>query len=115
MVVIWRPSLDNRWKSVFLETSRGNISWGRATIYYYPTTVAWDDVISINIPWLETRIIDLSILPSSWVNTQIMIENDELNLWDSIDVEIFLSDKWWNLVDGSNVVNLSYDDENLEI
>jgi len=114
LIVLGQVYKNADWEDAFYQTSKSYMSGGVATVYYYPTTVAWDDIITINIPWLENRVIDLSVLPSTWVNTQILLESNVLNLWDTMDVEILLSDKWWNLVDWLNKLPLLYDSEQLE-
>ena len=114
LVVIWKVEKNEKWENVFFETSKNYMVDGHVTVYYYPTTEAWDDIISIDIPWLDTRMIDLSILPATLKNVLIVPEKDVIELWDSINVELFLSDVWWNLVDGLNTVDLQFDDDKIE-
>ena len=114
LVYIWEVKKDDDWKNMFFETSKSYISGGKVTMYYYPTTVAWDDVIKIDIPWLETRKINLSIKPAGLDSSQLVLQKDVLDLWDSMYVELFLSDKWWNLIDSSDSYTLLYDEDKIE-
>ena len=114
LVYIWQIQKDWSGNEVFFETSKNYLSGGRATIYYYPTTVAWEEVINIDIPWMETRKLNLSIKPADWVGTQLVLEKDKLDLWDTMYIELFLSDKWWNLVDSTNGVGIRYDEDKIE-
>ena len=116
LVRIWQVQKDVDWKTdVFLETSKNYISGGKVTIYFYPTTVAGEDVINIDIPWLETRIINLSIKPNVNVaNIETVLEKDVLDLWDTMNFELFLADKWWNLIDHLEVVWIYYDEDKIE-
>ena len=114
LVVVWQ--VQDEWTGWlrFMETARNYMSWGHAVIYYYPTTVAWNDIINIDVPWLDTRIINLSILPWELANVQISLEKDVLDLWDEMNVELFLSDVWGNLVNNPEVVTLFFDEEKIE-
>ena len=115
LVYVWQIQKDEDWKEVFFETSKNYISWGKATIYYYPTTVAWEEKINIDIPWLETRVINLSIKPNELVaDIQTVLEKDVLDLNDTMYFELFLSDKWWNLIDHDEVVWIFYDEDKIE-
>ena len=114
LVVVWEVQKKEDWKQIFFETSRNYISGGHVTVYYYPTTVAWNDIISIDIPWLNLHTINLSIQPSKWSKTQIIPEKDIISMWDETYVEFFLSDVWWNLIHGQNPINVCYDNEKIE-
>ena len=113
LVVVWQVQQKD-WDEIFFETSKNYMSEWRATVYYYMTTVAGNDVIKINIPWLDTRFINLSIKPAPLDNVQVTLEKDVLNLWETMDVELFLSDVWGNLVDQSYTVNIKYDDDRID-
>ena len=114
LVYVWQVQKDEEWNDVFFETSKNYISWWMATIFYYPSTVAWEEVINIDIPWLETRVINLSIKPAPLANMQLVLEKDVLDLWDTMDIELFLSDSWWNLIDSNKVVSIYYDEDKVE-
>jgi len=114
LVYVWQVQKDEEWNDVFFETSKNYISWWMATIFYYPSTVAWEEVINIDIPWLETRVINLSIKPAPLANMQLVLEKNVLDLWDTMDIELFLSDSWWNLIDSNKVVSIYYDEDKVE-
>ena len=114
LVYIWQVQKDENWNEIFFETSKSYISEGKATIYYYPSTVAWEDVISIDIPWLETRKINLSVKPAPLHSSQLVLGKNVLYLWDMMNVELFLSDKWWNLIDSDGDYMLFYDDDKIQ-
>ena len=114
LVYVWQVQKDWSWNDVFFETSKNYMSWGKVTVYFYPTTVAWDEVINIDIPGLETRVINLAIKPAGLYDTQLVLQKDVLYLWDTMDVELFLSDKWWNLIDSGGYYKLYYDEDKIE-
>ena len=115
LVYIWQVQKDENWVESFFETSKNYLSWGKATVYYYPSTVAWDEIIKIDIPWLETRTINLSIKPNENVaNIETVLEKDVLNLWDTMNFELYLADKWWNLIDHLEIVWIYYDEDKIE-
>ena len=113
LFAIWKVSKQSNWKNIFTKTSKFGVSWGHALIYFYPTTSAWNDTISVNIPWLDTRLINYTVYPASSSNVKLNIENNYVELdWDAT-LEIFVSDMWWNattenitLVTDSNYVEL---------
>jgi len=114
LVVIWQVQKQENGDDMLFETSKHYMVDGHVTVYYYPTTVAWNEIINIDIPWLDTRVINLAILPSTLANVLILPEKDVVDLWKTIGLELFLSDVWWNLVDTTNIVNLAFDDEKIE-
>ncbi len=115
LVYVWQVQKDENWVESFFETSKNYLSWGKTTVYYYPSTVAWDEIIKIDIPWLETRTINLSIKPDINVaNIETVLEKDVLYLWDTMSFELYLADKWWNLIDHSEVVWIYYDEDKIE-
>ena len=114
LVVVWVVQ-SNSWSLEFRETSKSYISWWFATLYYYPTTIAWEDKINIDIPWLDVRVINLSILPGSYSDLEVVLEKDVLDLWDEMYFEIFMSDKWWNRLSGINPMSIEYDENKVEI
>ena len=116
LVVIWElRDGGNVWAWWFFETSMSYVSWGMATIYFYPTNVAWDDVINIEIPWMETRKINIKIKPWGEAKAQVVVEKNVLELWDTMWIEIFYYDRWWNLIEYLPEEWLSYDDKKIEI
>ena len=114
LVYIWELQKYENWDEMFFETSKSYLSWGKATVYYYPSTVAWDDIINIDIPWLETRKINLSIKPGPLSSSQLVLEKNVLDLWDTMNIELFLSDKWGNLIDSEWKYTLFYDEDKVE-
>ena len=114
LVYVWQIQKDEDGNEMFFETSKNYLSGGKATVYYYPSTVAWDEIIKIDIPWLETRTINLSIKPAKFANTQLVLEKDVLNLYDTMNIELFLSDKWGNLIDTNGLYTIFYDQDKIE-
>lgn len=114
LVVLWQLKKWEDWNYEFFGTSKNYISNWYATVYYYPTNVAWEDIISIEIPWLDVYQINLSIQPGELANVMIVPEREVLNQWDSMWVELFLIDAWWNLIDGTNLFKLDFDDSKIE-
>ena len=96
LVVVWQVVRQDSWDYVFSQTSKGYIKWGQAIMYYYPTTKAGNDIIDIDIPWLDKRSINLSIKPSSSSNVQFNIGNGYVKLDKMTNIELFVSDVWWN-------------------
>ena len=115
LVYIWQVQEDAKWREVFFETSKSYISWGKVEVFFYPTTVAGEEVINIDIPWLETRVIKLSIKPNENVaNIEAVLEKNVLDLWDTMDFEVFMADKWWNLIDHLEILWIYYDEDKVE-
>ena len=115
LVVAWEVHKWGSWKNEFFETSMHHMVSGHVLVYYYPTTVAWEDVIEIDIPWLESRYINLSVKPAALHTVKLKPQNDVLSLWDSMWLEIFLYDVWGNMLDWNPSVGLTYDEEKVEI
>ncbi len=113
LFVVWNVSKQD-WEYVFSETSKGYIESGHLTMYYYPTTVAGDDVLNIDIPWLDTCTIKFSILPGRYNDIKIVLENDVLNLWDEMSFELYLLDKRGNLVKWTALLGMIFDDDKIE-
>lgn len=115
LVVLWQLQKNEEWKDTFFETSKYYMSWWHVVIYYYPTKVSWNDVIKIEIPWLETRVINLSILPAPLKNIEFRLPKEVLQLWDRMTGEVFFMDKWGNLVDSNWSFTFYYDEDKIEI
>jgi hypothetical protein len=115
LLVIWGVNKQENWEYVFSESSKDYIESGHITLYYYPTTVAGDDIISIDIPWISTRTIRYSVLPGKFHDIKIALENDVLNLWDEMDFGLYLMDKRWNLVKSTNTIGIEYDEDKIEV
>lgn len=115
LVVVWEVRKWDSWKNEFFETSMHHMVSGHVVVYYYPTTVAWNDVIEIDIPWLESRYINLYVKPAPLHTVKLEPEEDVLQLWDDMWLEVFLYDVWGNILDWNQSVGLTYDDEKIEI
>mgnify|MGYP002853791363 CR=1 FL=1 len=111
LVRIWQVQKQEGWDNIFFETSKHYMSWGEVTLYYYPTTAAWDDIINIDIPWLDSRIINLEVLPAPAYWVQIIPSEYVVQVGDSIDAEVFVHDIWGNTVDANPDVILLYDED----
>ena len=102
LVTLWQVQTLENWKNNFFETSKVYMTWGHVVIYYYPTKVAWEEIINIDIPWLATRVINLTINPADSeedpIIFQVKIPNNYVKLYDTTDFELFASDVWWNPV-----------------
>ena len=96
LMVIWQVNKDGSWNDVFFETSKHNMKSGHLVLYYYPTTVAWNDAINIDIPWFDTRVVNLKINPLGASELQMGIKDGYAKLKKYTDFEIFASDEWWN-------------------
>ncbi len=107
LVVIGQVQQDDDGNDMFFDTSMNYMSSGYATIYYYPSTIAWDDVISIDIPWLDTRIINLKVYPAETATVQVNINEWYVEAGETTPFEIFVSDIRWNPVD--DTVLVTYD------
>jgi hypothetical protein len=59
-------------------------------------------------------VINLNIRPAGLSNTQLVLEKDVLDLYDTMSVELFLSDKWGNLIDTDGEYVLTYDQDKIE-
>ena len=99
LIVVWQVNKQTNWDDVFFETSKSYMKWGHVTVYYYPSTVAGDDTINIDFPWLETRVINLKVSAAKTANVQLDIESEYVKLDESMDFEIYTSDVWWNPTD----------------
>ena len=115
LVVIWQVQKNDEWKDVFFTTSMHYLSWWHVVVYYYPTKVSWKDVIEIEIPWLESRVINLLIHPSTLSKIQFKPADKILQIWDEMEVEAFLMDKWWNLIDNDWMVAIYYEEEKVKL
>lgn len=113
LVKIWDVKTEG-WKSSFYEASKFELSWGHLTLYYYPTTVAWDDVIYIDIQWLERRKINLTVNPSTPYLIEVAMENGMIQLDGSTSAEMKISDIWWNLVNVPVSVEILYNEEAIQ-
>ena len=107
LIFVWQTQKDDNWEDIFFETSMNYMTDGYATIYYYPNTIAGDEVINIDIPWLDTRKIYLKIYPAPTYSIQPNIKEWYVELKDTTDFEIFVSDIRWNPVD--ETVTVTYD------
>ena len=112
LVRIWQLGYQD-WDNVFVETYNAYLKNWSAIIYYYPTTVAWDDIISIDIPWLDTRRIKLSVNPGEPGNVQLNLSNEYVSLNEKTDLKVFVSDVWWNPV--SAIVKIKTDSRYVEV
>ena len=104
LVIIGQVQQDEEGNDIFFDTSKNYMSNGYATIYYYPSTIAWDDVISIDIPWLDTRVINLKVYPATTANVEVNINEWYVEVLETTPFEIFVSDIWWNPVDDTVLV-----------
>ena len=98
LLVFWQVQKDEKGEDIFFETSKVQMEWWHVIIYFYPTTVAWNDIINIDIPWLDTRSINFKVSPSKLANVQLDITKEYVKLKESTDFEIFTTDVWWNQV-----------------
>lgn len=53
-------------------------SW-KLEIYLYPNFKAWEDIISLEIPWIESINIPISIKP--WTAKKMILETDKETIW----------------------------------
>ena len=113
LVIIWQVQKQENWEDFFFETSMNYMSGGHVTLYYYPTTVAGDDVINIDIPWLDMRKINVKITPAATENVQTNIDRWYVKLWDLTDLEIMTSDRYGN--PSSALLYLEYDPDYVEL
>ena len=113
LLVIWNVSRQEDWEYAFSEVSKAYLNSGHLTLYYYPTTVAGDDVINIDIPWLDTRTIKFSIIPSDSKSIKLNVENEYVELGDTTYLEMFVSDIRWNPTNME--FNVQYDPKYVEL
>lgn len=104
-LILWEVNKDWSWNDVFSETTNSVIRSGHVSLYYYPTTIAWDDIVSIEIPWLDVLNINISILAWPMYYRDVRFVKDgivqdiwsvELDLWQRMLWEVFASDARWN-------------------
>ena len=100
LFTIWKVTKKSDWKYSFNKSSNFDLSWGKAIIYFYPKTIAWNDTISINIPGLASRTINYTVYPADWKKVQLKMENDYVELWWKAKFEVYVSDVWWNPTNG---------------
>ena len=96
-VVIWEVKQDENWKNYFFETNRHYMVDGHVTLYYYFSTVAGDEIINIDIPWLDLRKINLKITPAVADPEKVQVNVDKWYIpvgWDA-DIEVLISDMYW--------------------
>ena len=115
LVVIWQLKKNKDGKDIFFNTTMHHLSWWHLVLYYYPTKVSWKDIIEIEIPWLESRIINLNIRPSALSKVQFKPSDKILQIWDEMTIETFLMDKWWNLLDTDWSITIYYDEEKIDV
>ncbi len=115
LVVLWQLQKNTEGNDVFFTTTKHNMSSWHVVVYYYPNKVSWNEVIKIEIPWLETRVINLSILPAPLDSIQFRTSKDVLQLWDRMTGEVFFMDKWWNLIDSNWLFKFYYDEDKIQI
>ena len=113
LIKVWQVNKQGNWNSVFSEVSKISMKSWYALIYFYPTTVAGDDRITIDIPWLDTRVINFSIKPGDSRNIMLNLANEYVSLDDKNDLEISVSDVWWNPT--NSTVKIISDPRNVEL
>ena len=69
---------------------------GRTRVYLVPWYSAWDDEISIVIPWLDEKILKLKIKPGPLSKVVITTDKDYMERNEEIEGHIALVDAWWN-------------------
>ena len=109
LIVLWQVNKNENWEDVFFETSKNYMEWGHVTLYYYPTTVAGDDIVNVEIPWLTTRVLNLKVSPASLSDMHFNLPSDYAELHKNTDFEMFFADKWWNPVTASTLVSYNPD------
>ncbi len=99
LLVLWNIIKQENWEFVFSKTSKGYIRSGHVIIYFYPTTVAGDDIVDIDIPWLDTRVVNFSIKPSDSKVVKLNVVDEYVEMGDVTYLEVFASDVRWNSTD----------------
>ncbi len=96
LFIVWGINKQENWEYIFSETSKSYIKSGHLSLYYYPTTIAGDDAMNIDIPWLDTSTIKFSVLPSDSKLVKLNVKDEYVELGDTTYLEMFISDIWWN-------------------
>ena len=107
LLVFWKVDDKWNWRKEFVKTSTNYMKSGHVELYFYPTTVAGEDIINISIPWLDARIVNFKVFPAETTRIKFDIKENYVELgWES-DFEIFASDVWWNPTNAT--LYISYD------
>lgn len=104
LVTIWQLQEKEDGRLVFFDANMNNLESWHCRVYYYSNKIAGDDVISIEIPWLQPRLLKLTVNPASPYIIDLNVEQNVILAWDEIDAEVTVSDKWWNRVNGNVAV-----------
>ena len=78
------------------------IQGGVLDVKLLPSMIAWTDTLTISIPWLPDRIIDVNVIASNPYAVSV-IDDVEDNNWARFSVQ----DKWWNTVQTPQSVEFS--------
>ncbi len=98
LLVLGQVNKNVNWDDVFFETSKFYMTWWHIEAYYYLTTVAGDDTIKIDIPWVISRTIDFEIVPATCRKTDVKLKKWFVELWVPDSLEFFMSDIFWNTI-----------------
>lgn len=98
LVNIWQIT-ESDWWLKFSKMSKMQMTWWKLIVYYFPTLVAGNDILEIDVPWLNNRIINLEIKPSWFYNAKILLSSDTCWAWEKISWEVRVEDMWGNLAD----------------
>ena len=71
---------------------------GETNIYLIPTYKAWTETVSFVIPWLQPQSYQIEILPGEITKLKLNVEKKMAVVGEKINVQISLSDAWWNAV-----------------
>ena len=95
---------QNNKKIKLRETNSLMIENWEKTVYVVPWYKAWEDEITVTVPWLDDKKVKLKIEPGEMKKIGINLENDTIYPKDTIKWEVELTDEWWNKVEKSATV-----------
>ncbi len=100
LFVIGQVNKKENWDASFFETSKFYMTWWHVELYYYLSTVAGDDVLTIDVPWVISRTIDSLVQEHTCTTSSVKLRNWYVEVWVPDFIEFFNTDIFWNLVGG---------------
>ena len=107
-IMIAEETKDKEWnkKIKLRQVSSMMIENWEKTIYVIPWYKAGKDEITITVPWLDPKKIDVTIKPGEMKNIGIKLENDSIYPKDTIKWEIELTDARWNKIENPATISV---------
>ncbi len=90
----------------FSQKNNFTIKNGNLIVYFMPNFKAWDDIISISIPWIEALNIPVKINPAPASTVEITTKKDSISTSSDLPANLKISDNWWNIVTKNTNIKL---------